>query len=159
MKFIERNWFVLLAFLMVLGGLIYLFFKNKSATTSTTVATGVPAATAVPAGAISAVSAAPIPTKSATIIGMSTGKPIVLMFAWPSDPTSEKSLLVQCRLADITEFSVGDYVTLPGSKYYPGRYKVWYDYTGNNPAVGAVRNLYLETKFITNETGDTIAKA
>lgn len=151
MKFIEKNWFIVLAFLLAIGGIVWYYFRTKS--------TAIVAAVSTPV-AITPVSAVvPVPTKSAVFIQMPTGKPIVLMFAWPSDPTSAKSLLIQCRESDITEFSVGDYVTLPGSKLYPGRYKIWYDYSGNNPAVGAVRNLYLETKFIINETGTTIAKA
>jgi len=151
MKFIERNWFIVLAFLLAIGGLVWYYFRTKS--TAIVAAVSTPGAIN-PAAAVSV----PVPTKSASI-GIVAGKPIVLMFAWPSDPTSAKSLLIQCRESDITDFSVGDYVTLVGSKQYPGRYKIWYDYSGNNPAVGAVRNLYLETKFIINETGTTIAKA
>lgn len=161
MKFIEKNWFIVLAFLLAIGGLVWLLLPHKSTAIVAAVSTPV-AITPVaitPVAAVTPVSAVvPGPTKSASI-GIVPGKPIVLMFAWPSDPTSPKSLLIQCRESDITGFSVGDYVTLVGSKLYPGRYKIWYDYSGNNPAVGSVRNLYLETKFIINETGTTIAKA
>jgi hypothetical protein len=158
MKFIEKNWFVVLLFLLVLGGLLWFLFKKKKTVVSTTeaakptVSNVVAPVSAAPIGAIATQSAISTPA-------IATGKPIVLMFAWPSDPTSDKSLLIQCRLSDITEFSVGDYVTLPGSKLYPGKYKVWYEYLGTNPSVGSVRNLYLETKFISNEPGVTIAKA
>jgi len=156
MNFIEKNWLIVLAFLMTIGGLIYLLFKNKAVSTSQ-----VANAASTPAIVSNAVVSASTDntTKSASLFGTQTGKPVILLFAWPSDPTSAKSLLVQCRATDVVGFSVGDSVTLPGSNIYPGKYKIWYDYSGTNPAIGPVRNLYLETKFISNEPGVSIAKA
>lgn len=154
MNFIEKYWPGLFLLLLGLCGLGYFLYGKKSITADLTSSTDVHSLGLIPSPV------SPNFAKTAILNNGTMGKPIVVMYARPSDPKGDNSLIVQMKTNDSTDFKVGDSVQLSGSLHYPGTYKIWADYNGSNPAVGTVRELYLETKFISNEAGiTTVVKA
>lgn len=140
MDILKKYWYL---FVLILAAAAYFIWSRKAS--GAIVATGTTAENS---------------TKSSAIIpGGIAGKPIVVMYGRPADPAGEKRLIVQMKTPDSLEFNVGQMVQLQGSKTYPGTYNVWYTYEGTSPTAGPVRELYLDTKFIANESGVKVAKA
>ena len=82
------------------------------------------------------------------------GLPILKIIPRPGGPVPQGwDCLVQVSKEVASQFKTGDHVTLPGSSKYPGRYKVFYTYTGKT-----VVNLYLESKLVGDDKSATVAK-